>query len=229
MTKKKKEQKCWAKGHEMLTRSRRRACCTYFVAQQTPFQMLVTEGWNTTYLLCWNTVPSRGTRHALMQVEGHVTDTCAATLDAGLASSVKSNRTGCDLTGWQTLVSVGFHSSACHSLARQRALIRAPAFCFFVCGSNPTGAANMVPGVLITVASRGSPWSALCTLCLQRRDACESRSKGTQGVAVYTACLWTASTPGSIHAMPAMPPTPKRHARLHCGLGLMPAHITERR
>lgn len=57
----------------------------------------------------------------------------------------------------------------------------------FSCGSNPTGAANMVSGVLITVASRGSPSSAVCTLCLQqRRDACEPRSKGTQGVPVYT-------------------------------------------
>lgn len=63
----------------------------------------------------------------------------------------------------------------------------------------------MVSGVLITVASRGSPSSAVCTLCLQRRrDACEPRSRGTQGVLVYTststACLWPASTPGSIHA-----------------------------
>lgn len=110
----------------------------------------------------------------------------------------------------------------------------------------------MVSGVLITVASRGSPSSAVCTLCLQqRRDACEPRSKGTQGVPVYTKdtrytkdikyakysngvsvdSLDTWFHPFMLlvcHAMPAMPATPERHARLHCGLGLMPAHITER-
>lgn len=147
---------------------------------------------------------------------GHVTDTCAQP-----ASQVL----------WLADARFAVHSSASHSPVN--ALVKAPTFCFFFFffarESNPTSAANMVSGVLITVANRGSPSSALCTLCLhQRRDACESRSRRTQGVPVYTECRRTVSTLGSIHAMPDMPATPKRHARLHCGFGLMPAHITER-
>lgn len=107
------------------------------------------------------------------------------------------------------------------------ALIEAPAFCFFSCQSNPTGAANMVSGVLITVASRGSPSSDLCTLCLQqRRGACESRSRGTQGVPVYTACLRTASTPGSIHAMPCLPCLPRRNGMPVSIVGLASCPLT---
>lgn len=54
--------------------------------------MLVTEGWNTTVptLLEYLQYSTRGTRYAFMQVgpwralSGHVTDTCDATLAAGL-------------------------------------------------------------------------------------------------------------------------------------------------
>lgn len=123
-----------------------------------------------------------------------VTDTCAATLDEAPPT----------LTGWDLLA--GRRSASLASIhPHPSTLSSRPQPSAFLCGSNPTGAANMVSGVLITVASRGSPSSALCTPCLQRRrDACESRSRGTQGVPVYTststACLWTTSTPGSIHA-----------------------------
>lgn len=87
---------------------------------------------------------------------------------------------------------VGVHSSAIHSLPSTHTTRPQPSA--FLCGSNPTSAANMVSGVLITVANRASPSSDLCTLCLQqRRDTCEPRSKGTQGVPVYTECLWTVS------------------------------------
>lgn len=157
-------------------------------------------------------IPTRGTPYASMQVEG-LARPCHGYLC--LASQSGS------LAGW-----CSFRCPFTRlSLTRQRAR-QGPNLLLFCAKATPQVQQTWC---LITVANRGSPSSALCTLCLQqRRDACESRSRRTQGVPVYTEYLWTVSTLGSIHAMPDMPATPKRHARLICGFGLMPAHITER-
>lgn len=78
------------------------------------------------------------------------------TLKAGLASQSRP------LTGWQTLVSLAsIHPPFTHPSMPSS---RPPSLLLFLCESNPTGVANMVSGVLITVANRGSPSSDLCIL-----------------------------------------------------------------
>ncbi|KAL7903181.1 hypothetical protein HDV63DRAFT_363272 [Trichoderma sp. SZMC 28014] len=83
------------------------------------------------------------------------------------------------------------------------ALVEAPAFCIF----QPRRRSKHGVG---RGDDSGQPSSGLCMLCLQRRRG-RMRVQIQRNIQARRVDTWFHS---------------RRHARLHCGLGLMPAHIT---